>query len=317
MGDDGNRELADALGAVLGATSIVAPVRLSGGASRETFRFQADGRPLVLQRQRRGAVHDMAVEAAVLRLARLAGVPVPEVIAASTDASALGASFMILSAVDGETIARKILRDDEFAEARQRLTGQLGAATAALHAAPVGDLTVAVPAGDPLTEYRAVLDAQGEPHPAFELAFAWLLANRPAAQRRSLVHGDLRLGNLIVGPDGLRAVIDWELVHLGDPMEDLGWLCAKAWRFGGRLPVAGVGRYDELFSAYEHASGLAVDPAAVHWWEVFATLKWGIICIGQAAVHTAGLSRSHELAAIGRRVCETEHDLFLALEGHW
>ena len=81
--------------------------------------------------------------------------------------------------------------------------------------------------------------------------------------------------------------------------------------------MAGLGEYDELFQAYEAASGVAVDPAAVHWWEVFATLKWGIICIGQAAVHTAGLSRSHELAAIGRRVCETEHDLFLALEGHW
>ncbi len=317
MGDDGNSELADALAAVLNASEVGAPVRLSGGASRETFRFTADGRSLVLQRQRRGATHDMAVEAAALRIAGSAGVPVPEVIAASTDASALGASYMILSAVDGETIARKILRDDEFATARKRLTSQLGAATAALHAANVSSLPIAVPDGDPLAEYRAVLDLQGEAHPAFELAFAWLLAHRPVAQRRSLVHGDLRLGNLIIGPDGLHAVIDWELVHLGDPMEDLGWLCAKAWRFGARPPVAGVGGYDELFSAYEAASGVAVDPAAVHWWEVFATLKWGIICIGQAAVHTAGWSRSHELAAIGRRVCETEHDLFLALEGHW
>lgn len=317
MGDDGNRELASALAAVLGVASVSPPVRLSGGASRETFRFEADGRPLVLQRQRRGAVHDMAVEAAALRLAGSAGVPVPELIAASTDPSTLGASYMILTAVDGETIARKILRDDLFAEARQVLTAQLGAATAALHAADVSALAVQAPAGDPLAEYRAVLDVQGEPHPAFELAFAWLIAHRPVAQRRSLVHGDLRLGNLIIGADGLRAVIDWELVHLGDPMEDLGWLCAKAWRFGGRQPVAGLGEYDELFQAYEAASGVAVDPAAVHWWEVFATLKWGIICIGQAAVHTAGLSRSHELAAIGRRVCETEHDLFLALEGHW
>ena len=317
MGDDGNKGLAGALADVLAATTVSEPVRLSGGASRETFRFTADGRDLVLQRQRRGAVHDMAVEAAVLRLAAAAGVPVPQVVAASTDASALGASFMVLTAVDGETIARKILRDDEFASARQLLTAQLGAATAALHAADVSDLAVAVPTGDPLVEYRAVLDMQGEPHPAFELAFAWLLANRPPMQRRSLVHGDLRLGNLIVGADGLRAVIDWELVHVGDPMEDLGWLCSKAWRFGARPPVAGLGEYDELFRAYEAASGVSVDPAAVHWWEVFATLKWGIICIGQAAVHTAGLSRSHELAAIGRRVCETEHDLFLALEGHW
>jgi aminoglycoside phosphotransferase (APT) family kinase protein len=131
------------------------------------------------------------------------------------------------------------------------------------------------------------------------------------------VHGDFRLGNVIVGTDGLAAVIDWELAHLGDPMEDLGWLCTKAWRFGSPHPVAGLGQYRELMDAYEEASGVAVDPDELLWWEVVGTLKWGIMCIGQANAHTSGVARSHELAAIGRRVCENEHDLFLALEGRW
>ncbi len=113
----------------------------------------------------------------------------------------------------------------------------------------------------------------------------------------------------MVDEDGLAAVLDWELAHLGDPMEDLGWLCVRAWRFGSDLPVAGVGDYAELFAAYESASGTPVDPDVVHWWEVLGTLRWGVICMMQASSHLTGLSRSVELAAIGRRVCENEYDV--------
>jgi aminoglycoside phosphotransferase (APT) family kinase protein len=118
---------------------------------------------------------------------------------------------------------------------------------------------------------------------------------------------------VIVGPDGLRAVLDWELVHAGDPMEDLGWLCVKAWRFGSPLPAAGVGTYDQLLDAYAEASGTTVDRDVVRWWEALGTLKWGVICIMQASTHLTGMTRSVELAAIGRRVCENEHDLLLLL----
>ena len=109
-------------------------------------------------------------------------------------------------------------------------------------------------------------------------------------------------------------MLDWELAHVGDPMEDLGWLCVKAWRFGvaaarGRRRA----RTRQLFDAYAAASGRPVDPAVVRWWEVLGTLKWGIMCIMQASAHLSGAARSHELAAIGRRVCENEHDLLLLL----
>ena len=162
-----------------------------------------------------------------------------------------------------------------------------------------------------------MLDGLGQPHPVLELVRNWLLDFRPASSRTSLVHGDFRLGNMIVGPEGLRAVIDWELAHLGDPMEDLGWLCVKAWRFGATPPVAGLGEYEELFSAYEAAGGSSIDPAVVHWWEVLGTWKWAIMCIVQASAHLSGAARSHELAAIGRRVCENEFDLLAMLEGRW
>ena len=308
--------LAAALADVLTARSVTDLVRLSGGASRDTYRFVADGTPLILQRQRAGDVRDMGNEALVVRAAGAAGAPVADVVASSTDPSALGSAFMVVTAVEGETIARKILRDDRFRHAREVLPAQLGAALAQVHAVDTTGLS-SLPTADQVRQYREALDQMGQPHPAFELAFKWLDANRPEVGPPVLVHGDFRLGNVIVGDDGLRAVIDWELAHLGDPMEDLGWLCVKAWRFGSSLPVAGVGEYRQLFEVYEAAGGGAVDPDVVRWWEVLGTLKWGVMCIMQANAHVAGLTRSHELAAIGRRVCENEHDLFLALEGRW
>lgn len=306
--------LSDHLASVLGAERIEHLVRLSGGASRETWRFSADGEPLILQRQRPGDVRNMEIEADVLRRAGAEGAPVPDVLASGAEAS--GAKFIVTRSIEGETIARKILRDDEFSEARRLLAGQLGAAAARIHAIDP-DQVKGLEYIDPLERYRTILDMFDEAHPAFELAFAWLEEHRPVTGEPTLVHGDFRLGNVIVGPDGLRAVLDWELAHLGDPMEDLGWLCVRAWRFGGVQPVAGVGPYEELFAAYEAAGGRHVDPDVVRWWEVLGTVQWGVMCMIQASAHLTGQVRSHELAAIGRRVCENEYDVFLALEGHW
>ena len=315
----GATELAESLAVVLGGATIDDLHQLSGGASRETWQFSADDRPLILQRQRGGDVRDMGLEVAVLRAAHAGGVPVADVIASSTEHSDLGGSYMVLAHVEGETIARKILRDDAFAAARQRLTRDCAVALARLHAIPPATVP-GLAATDQIEQYRTVLDTVGRPHPTFELAFRWLEAHRPSPgsnARTCIVHGDFRLGNLMVDANGLAAVLDWELAHLGDPLEDLGWLCVKAWRFGSSHPVAGVGEYDELLTAYAAEAGIAVDAEAVRWWEVLGTLKWGIMCIMQSEAHLSGASRSHELAAIGRRVCENEHDLFLALDGRW
>ena len=289
--------------------------RLTGGASRETWSFDAGGERLILQRERTGSPRTgaMAVEASMLRAAADAGVPVPSLVSASGEPSDLGAGYLVSRFVDGETIARKILRDEEFAAARNRLAADCGRALAAIHSIPT-DAVPGLEGTDQVAQYRQVLDDFGDPHPTFEHAFRWLEANRPPTTGDAVVHGDFRLGNLMVGPDGLEAVIDWELAHVGDPMEDLGWLCTRAWRFGSPLPVGGVGPYEQLFDAYEEASGRPVEREVARWWEVLGTRKWGIMCIMQARAHLEGLSRSMELAAIGRRVCENEHDLLLLLE---
>jgi aminoglycoside phosphotransferase (APT) family kinase protein len=218
----------------------------------------------------------------------------------------------VVGRLEGETIPRRILRDDDYAVARPRLAGQCGSALAGIHAIPLDDVT-GLEQPEQVAQYRELLDELGEPHPAFELGFRWLEANRPSSTRTTVVHGDFRNGNLMVGPDGLRAVLDWELAHLGDPLEDLGWLCVRSWRFGEAPRVGGFGTVDDLVGAYEADSGTSVDRKALVWWEALGTLKWGIMCIVQAATHRSGAVRSVELAAIGRRVCEVEHDLLLLL----
>jgi aminoglycoside phosphotransferase (APT) family kinase protein len=310
-------DVADALSEVFDGATVDGVVRLSGGASRETYSFaitraDATSEPMILQRQRPGATirsgGGMEMEAALLREAWKGGVPVAELIASGDAESPLGAPFIVTRMVEGETIARKILRDDAYAPARPKLAGQLGEALAALHRIPV-DSAPGLEQHDQVQQYREVLDLLGEPHPAIELGLRWLDQNRPLSDRTTVVHGDFRLGNLIVGPDGLRAVLDWEIAHVGDPLEDLGWLCVRAWRFGAPKPVGGFGEYEDLFAAYGEAAGVEVDPEVVRWWETLGTLKWGVMCIMQASSHLNGWSRSVELAAIGRRVCENEHDL--------
>ena len=248
-----------------------------------------------------------------MREAARVGVPSPEVLFATPDREPLGGSCIVMSRVHGESIARKILRDDEYAEARPKLAAQCGEILGRLHQmapealGPVSD-------SYELDGLRSVLDTSGVESPMLELAFRWLDQHQPPAARRAVVHGDFRNGNLLISPDGVQAVLDWELVHLGDPMEDLGWLCTRAWRFGGPGPVGGFGEYDDLFAAYEKASGVPVDPAVVKWWELLGTVKWGVICIVQATRHLSGGQRSVELAAIGRRLAEQEYDVLNLLE---
>lgn len=248
--------------------------------------------------------------------------PVPAVLAASTDplapavpdagTPALGESWIVTRAVVGETIARRILSDPELGSARAGLAAQCGTALAAIHRIPVSRVPGLV-ATDPLARVAEVL-AEAAPSPTFELALRWLSGRQPEPTGESVVHGDFRLGNMVVGADGLGAVLDWELAHLGDPLEDLGWLCVRAWRFGLTPPVGGFGTREALVDAYEAAGGVTVDPEALRWWEAVGTLMWGVICIVQAETHRAGLVRSVELAAIGRRVAEVEHDLLLLID---
>ncbi|MDQ1516073.1 MAG: hypothetical protein QOE80_1903, partial [Actinomycetota bacterium] len=289
--------------------------RLSGGASRETWAFTADGRELILRRDPPGRAADfgsMGLEAAAMRAASAAGLAVPDVVA-EDDGARLGTAGMVMARVDGETVARRILRDAGFAEARRALTGQLAGFMAGLHGIDVVSVP-GLPEPDALEFVEDMYAEVDDVSPTFDAALRWLHRHRPSGGGRAIVHGDLRLGNVIVGPDGLRAVIDWELVHVGDPVEDLAWVCVKAWRFGAGPEAAGVGTVDELLSAYEAAGGGTVERRTFDWWLVEKTLQWGVICMKQAAAHLTGSDRSVELAAIGRRVAEVEWDLLELLD---
>lgn len=306
----------EVLGPGLGVSDLV---RLPGGASRETWGFTVSGaratpRRLVLRRDPPGApVTGVAREAPLLEVASRAGVPVPRVLAASADPQLVGSAFVLMDHVEGETIPRRILRDDELAPARPALATQCGRILATIHSID-REQVEGLEEVDPLEQSRQILDLLGQARPVFELGLRWLAARRPPLERATLVHGDFRNGNLIVGPEGVRAVLDWELAHFGDPLEDLGWLCTRAWRFGADLPVGGFGSYEQLIRAYEAAGGRPVDPGALAWWQAVGTLRWGVLCIVQAQSHLSGVVRSVELAAVGRRVPEQEWDLLDSIE---
>jgi aminoglycoside phosphotransferase (APT) family kinase protein len=308
-------------------------LKMPGGASREIWSFdcamQRDGgttrRAMVLRRD--PGAHNISTnrrhEFMVIRAAFEERIPVPEVFWVSEDPAVLGSAFFIMERIDGETLARRLLRDDTYARAREAMPIQLADILAKIHRIdPVKHkLDFLAEPGDnaALTEVKRYEEnfrrLALEPHPAFELAFRWLLKRFPKTPRKTLVHGDYRIGNVIFGPEGVRSILDWELAHLGDPMEDVGWMCVRAWRFGNDLkPVGGLGTREDFFRAYEKAGGIDVDPEAARFWEVFGNLRWGIITISQARTHIDGFVKSVELASIGRRTAETELELLNLIE---
>jgi aminoglycoside phosphotransferase (APT) family kinase protein len=306
--------------------------RLTGGASKQTWAFDAkieDGAgvrtvPLVMRSDpRRLQPGGEDLEYHLLKAAGDSGVPVPHVYARGD--GSLNMPFFLMDYVEGETIPRRLLRDDEYAEARATLPGQLADVLAKIHAIPIeahgldalpSPADGVPPAAHEVERYEQIYRAvTPEPHPTFELAFRWLRDQLPDGARTGLVHGDFRMGNFMCGPEGLRAVLDWELAHVGDPMEDIGWACVRSWRFGSDdKPVAGLGLREEFYHAYEKASGRPIDAHAVRFWEAFGNLRWGITCIVQAKTYLDGHSKSVELASIGRRIAETEWELLKLME---
>lgn len=279
--------------------------------------------PLVLRRDPPGHVIESSreTEVALLEAAAAAGVPVPAV-RWCEDPATFGSSAFVMAFVAGETIARRLLRDAAYAAAREALPEQLAAALVDVHRmdadAPSLKALVrpdGVPAAQELARYAGILHGIApDPHPVLELAIRWLGNRLPPPAGLAVVHGDYRVGNVIVGPEGLRAVIDWELTHVGDPMEDVGWLCVRAWRFGvDDKPVGGLCDRERFWRAYEQAGGRRVDPAVARWWEVFGNLKWAIICIMQAQTFLGGVPNV-ELASLGRRTVETELELLDLME---
>jgi aminoglycoside phosphotransferase (APT) family kinase protein len=308
-----------------GATGVTSAAKLSGGASQETWSFDivhpAGNIGAILRRAPKGygasptRAAGLDAEARLMQLTHDAGLPSPRVLHVLGPADELGAGF-IMQRIEGETIARKILRDAQFAEARPVLARQLGQVAAGIHALPLAQLPKlrASTATKEIAELEREYRSFDWPRPVFELALRWLRGHDPGPPDQiTLVHGDFRHGNLIIGPEGLRAVLDWELAHLGDAMEDLGWVCVNSWRFGEiDKPVGGFGSREELFAGYQAAGG-RVDPVRVNFFEVMGTLRWGVMCCGMMQRFRVGPDHSMERAMIGRRASETEIDLLRLL----
>ena len=300
--------------------------RLTGGANRTTMSFDADagGQRLKFIIQLGSETFDAVAgivpqitpgeQARLMIEAARVGAPAPPVVAILEPADALGEGY-ITERVAGETLGARIVRDERYAPARSVMARQCGEILAAIHridfaAAP---FLVRQDAAEHVAAHRRIVDNYNFRLPALDLALRWAAENVPRNQRHAVLHGDFRMGNLIVGEEGIRCVLDWELAQTGDPMQDLGWLCIRTWRFGGAGPVGGFGSREDLFAAYERASGHPVDPGHVRFWEAFGNVKWAVDCLllGTRGVGEVGIERS----AIGRRIEEPLWDFFNLIEG--
>ncbi len=309
----------------LGGEAIAGLTRLSAGATQEIWRFgvyRGDVETPVILRRAPGGTRvsesgiGLAVEAKLIAAAAQGGVPVPPVLHVLEEDDGLGQGFL-MGFVEGETLGGRIARGEAFAAVRPSLARQCGEILARIHAIdPQGFPTLSRTGPAALVaQYRTAYEGSAWPRPVFDLAFRWLEAHAPptpAAPR--LVHGDFRNGNLMIGPDdGVRAVLDWELAHVADPMEDLGWICVNAWRFGVLdKPVGGFGTREDLWAGYEAAGGAPVDREHAHWWEVYGSMRWGVMCCGMTASFR-GADPSVERAVIARRTSENELDLLRLL----
>jgi len=291
---------------------------LTGGASKEIWKFEvsnAKQTTKMILRRGSGIEGPLAIktadEARIQKEVIKAGAPVPIILAVSKNEEELGDSY-IMHFVEGETIARKILRDKEYKKALPLLAYQCGEAIAKVHNVDIDNFSFLPkkPAEDQLEDLYATYQSFEQPSPVFEYAYLWLKEQDFSNFQESLVHGDFRLGNIIVNGEGLQSIIDWELAHIGNPLQDLGWVCGNSWRFGKNdKVVGGFGELEDLLEGYNSISKLKVNKEMVKCWQVFGTFRWGVICLIQAYAHLNGTINSIEKAAIGRRVSETEIDI--------
>ena len=291
---------------------------LTGGASKEIWKFEvSDAKQSAKMILRRGSGIEgpLAIkttdEARIQKEVIKVGAPVPIILAVSKKEEELGDAY-IMHFVEGESIARKILRDKEYKKALPILAYQCGEAIARIHNVDINNFSFLPkkPAEDQLEDLYSTYQSFEQPSPVFEYAYLWLKEQDFGNFQESLVHGDFRLGNIIVNADGLQSIIDWELAHIGNPLQDLGWVCGNSWRFGQNdKVVGGFGELEDLLEGYNSISKLKVNKEMVKCWQVFGTFRWGVICLIQAYSHLNGAINSIEKAAIGRRVSETEIDI--------
>jgi len=299
---------------------------LSGGAIQQNWALDVSGgRAWVLRTDNAATLavsHGRAQEYALLRAAFAAGVTVPEPLFLCEDAAVTGAPFFVMRRVAGTAAAHRVVKSETLGGGREACVRALGQELARIHSItpPRADLPfLGTPPDDPcrafVADQRAALDRQRQPRPVLEWGLRHLERTAPPPVPPVLVHNDFRTGNVMLDETGVTAVLDWEFSVWSDPHADLGWLCAKGWRFGATAREAGgIGAREAFYAGYEAESGTRVDPARMPWWELMATIRWAVIAADQAARHLSGQERSLELALTGHIVPELELDVLAMAE---
>jgi aminoglycoside phosphotransferase (APT) family kinase protein len=302
-------DMRETLQAVLGPISE--PVLLPGGASKEAWAVDADGQRLLVRRAGGGVIHRHTLtlrhEFEVLEAAYEAGVKVPRPVAYIEDLD--GREAFVMERLEGETIGRRIVR----MTVPPQLPVQMAEELAKIHDLPAERLPFLEQASIDRLAYE--LDEVGEPHPAIELGLWWLRENRRPERPPLVVHGDFRIGNLVVDEHGLVGVLDWEFAHLDDPARDLSFALVRAWRFGNdRLRLGGIGDVEPYLERYNELTGFDIGPDELDYWELAGNVAWAIGCLTQARRHLTGQDRSVELAILGRLGAEVEYEICHLLE---
>jgi aminoglycoside phosphotransferase (APT) family kinase protein len=243
----------------------------------------------------------------LLQVAWQAGVRVPEPLWLDRDGGKTGKPCYLMRFVPGRAAGHLLVKEGAIADP-EAMADELGGELAKLHriTPPRPDLEfMGTPTRDPAARdigcYRSYLDQLDHAYPSIEWGLRWAELHAPAPGETVLLHRDFRTGNYLVHEGRLTAILDWEFADWGDPMSDLGWFCARCWRFGrdGR-EAGGIGDRQAFYRGYERVSGRAVDPEAVAFWEVMAHIRWAIIALQQGVRFTRDGEVSLDLALTGR-----------------
>jgi len=307
---------------------------LSGGAIQENWAADFDieggdyhGRLECVVRRDSSASgvaisHGREQEFALLSRVYASGVTVPEPLWFCADASVSDTPFFIMRRIHGVASAHMIVKDLSYAPDRPALAEALGRELARIHSVMPPDRELEFlsrPSGEPalakIAGLRYFLDHHHTPYPVLEWGLRWLERHAPVTERLALCHGDYRTGNYMVDEEGLTGILDWEFTGWGDPLEDIGWFCARCWRFGRPdLEAGGIGSREDFYRGYERESGQPIERSSVFYWEVMAHLNWAVIAIQQGERHCSGRERSLLLALTAHIVPELEWNILKMTE---
>lgn len=253
-------------------------------------------------------------EFACMQVAHAAGLCVPEPVAQCADSSVAGAPFLIVAFAPGVAQGRQIVRDPAVDRFGPALAQQLGEQLARLHrirppSPALSFLPVPQsPAQERIALLRRKLDTLSQPRPALEYILSWLERNAPPCRGIVLCHGDYRTGNYLVEDGRLAGILDWEFAHWGDGHEDIGWFCARCWRFGADAREAGgIAARDDFYNGYNKVAEKPLEESQIRYWEIMAAARWATIALLQGERHASG-EPSLELLLTGLMAPEMEYD---------